>query len=101
MSISEGKATQQSRFPVMDGFICRAMIQNGHFFLLPQHIAGRDATQPEASLAATKRVTEAQQKHTMRFSLMLSAADRTLSPLPSKVKSKSLDLLSFTPAQRC
>lgn len=33
MSISEGQATQQPRFPVMDGFICWARKQNLLFFL--------------------------------------------------------------------
>lgn len=59
----------------------------------PQHIAGRDAAQPEASLATTKQVTEAQQKHTTRFSLMLSDADKHI--ISSNIQGKVRDPRPF------
>lgn len=46
------------------------------FFLSPQHVTGWEVAQPEASLATTRQVTAAQQRHTTRFSTELSAADK-------------------------
>lgn len=87
-SISEGEATQQPRFPVMDGFICQARKQNLLFFLLLTACNRVRCTQPKASLATTKQVMEPQQKHTVRLSLMLSAADKHIisSTMQGKVK---------------
>lgn len=59
------------------------------FFSFPsQHVTGGDATQPKASLATTKQVMDARQKHTVRLSPMLSAADKHIisSTMQGKVK---------------
>lgn len=70
------------------------------FFSFPsQHITGWDANQPEALLATTKQVTEAQQKHTVRLSLMLSAADNHIisSIVQGKVKEPRCHLVDTSP----
>ena len=87
----------------MDGFICRAIIQNPLFFSPPPPTHSRVRWNPAWGLACHNKAghRSSAEAHYEVLPESLSMQRSTSSPLQPKVKSKSLVLLSFTPAQHC
>lgn len=92
-SVLKGKAAQRSRFPVMDGFICRASIQNPLSFPCPIN------NKPKSNSAWGLPQQTGHRGSLWGSHQYPQLEISTSSPPQSKVKSKGLALLTFTPGQ--